>query len=116
MTSNQNNSVFKFLKYGNFSQTDLKKLQCYHDLLTSDFKKNLRAYQEFEQGRIPQWNIQRSLQKMSNQQELLQKHYSERFLSQLDRRCPVVLAVDDFVVKRYGHFAFATGYFHSNAH
>lgn len=116
MISNQNDSVPELLEWGNFSQIDLKNLQCYHDLLTSDFKKSLRAYQKFEPDRIPRWNIQRSLQKVPGQQEVLQKHYSERFLSQLDRRYPVVLALDDFVVKRYGHSAFATEYFYSNAH
>ena len=53
MSTNQSNPIFEILQYADFSQSDLKRLQCYHELLTSNFKKSYQAYHKFEQDRIP---------------------------------------------------------------
>lgn len=106
----------QLLNNGNLPTKTIQALHWYQELLTSDAKKSIQYYQSFENKSIPRWKIYDSLPQLLNKPEIFQKQYLKWIWQELDRRSPVVLALDDFVVKRYGHSAFATGYFHSNAH
>lgn len=116
MISTTSNTFDQILNAGGLTLETVNGLRWYQELLTSDAKKSVQYYQSFENGSIPRWKIYESLLKVLNEEESIHKHYLKRVWQELDRRSPVVLALDDFVVKRYGHSAFATGYFHSNAH
>ena len=116
MISTTDNTLTEILNAGDLAGQTIEALHWYQELLTSDAKKSIKYYQSFENASIPRWKIYESLSKLLNEAETFQNQYLKRIWKELDRRSPVVLALDDFVVKRYGYSAFATGYFHSNAH
>ena len=116
MSSSYNHTFNDILTMSGMTDADRKSLQSYHEMLTSDIKNSIQTYRKFEDTEVPRWKLYRSLQNVMTYADLIHSRYLDRGLTFVDRRCPVVLAVDDFVVKRYGRSAFATDHFYSNAH
>jgi hypothetical protein len=90
--------------------------QSYVDLLVASPKKSVLYYWAEENGAIPWWTLLRSLLPTRFYHTPLWDTVWQRIDTQLDRRRPVCIVVDDYVSRRYGKKAYLANWFYSNVH
>ena len=105
-----------FLFTTDMPQADISALESYVEMLTTDGKKSMSYFCDVTDSSIPCWKVLRCLKDVPLYSDQLNQIFWQQIPTLLDRRAPVCLAIDDFVVRRYGETAYATGKFFSNAH
>ena len=88
----------------------------YVDMLVASPKKSVLYYWTEENGQIPWWTLLRSLPSLASYASALWDAVWQRIEIHLDRRRPTCVVIDDYVARCYGHTAYLTDYFYSNAH
>jgi hypothetical protein len=116
MTSSIQEAVLPLFNAAEVPPTLHPAWQRYVDLLVACPKKSVFYYWAEEHDSIPWWTLLRSLLPTRSYQTPLWDTVWQRIGTQLDRRRPVCIVVDDYVSRRYGKKAYLANWFYSNVH